>query len=863
MAPRNREEEILATVWAEALRLPRVGVHDNFFELGGDSILSVQIVARARQAGLRFTMRQIFEHPTVAGLARHAAAADTVNVADIAAAVPAEQGPVVGEVPLTPIQRWFFAQGFADPHHFNQAILLESPEPLVPAALERAMAAIVAHHDALRLRFDLQPPPIPAGDWRQENAPAESVAPRTPFHQIDLSSLPAPRFRAAFERATAALQASFDLSAGPLTRLALFHAGAGQARLLWIAHHLVVDGVSWRVLLEDLELGYRQAVRGLCPTFPPKTTSFQEWARRLAGHAGAEELTGELEYWRKIARTPVPRLPVDFPSGGSEAAGLVGDEATVSFELSAEETTDLLQTLPSVYHNRIDDALLSALARALAGWTGSPRLRVDLEGHGREPLFDDLDVSRTVGWFTSLYPVVLEKGDARPGDALVSARERLRAVPGRGIGYGLLRYLGNAGTGEAARLLEAAPAAEILFNYLGQVGPLGPVDANFQGSSFFRGSNASAGPSRSPRAHRTHALEIVGLVAAGRLRITLTYGARTHRRETAERLAAAYAEALRQLIQEGRDREKVSPPAPRREEEEEGTPWSPLVPIQPLGTRSPLFCVHPLGGEILCYYPLARQLGTDQPVYGLRARPLDGQTEAPRFTIEETAAEYVEAVRSLKPAGPYLLAGYSFGGVVAFEMARQLRAAGETVALLALLDQPVSPGNEAADVDTAGVIAEILSHRARGAGRTLDLDAEALRGLPLEDQLARGLEILESLEALSPGFDLPLLRGLVLGYSSRATAVERYRAAPYPGRITLLRASHIDPVALREVAPERRRIFEDPTLGWGAVATEGIEVHTVPGTHQTTIEAPQVETLAEVLGECLARAEREVGLVPR
>ncbi|HEX4959260.1 MAG TPA: amino acid adenylation domain-containing protein [Thermoanaerobaculia bacterium] len=533
VAPRTREEEILAAVWAQVLRLPRVGVNDNFFELGGDSILSVQIVARARQAGLGFTVRQIFEHQTVAGLALYVTAMDPAGPSSDG------QGPVTGEVPLTPIQRWFFAQGFADPHHFNHALLLEPREPLVPTALEKAMAAVVEHHDALRMRFDFR-----TDGWRQENAPAE---PATPFHQIDLSGLPAPRRDEAFEQAAADLQAGFDLAAGPLTRLCLF---AGQpARLLWVTHHLVVDGVSWRVLLEDLEGAYRQAVQGLRPILPPKTTSFQEWARRLTAHAGSDELARELDYWRETARAPVPRLPVDFVSGSD----LVGDEAMVSFELTTEETSDLLQTLPSVYHNRIDDALLSSLARALAGWTGSPRLRVDLEGHGREPLSgdtgDDLDVSRTVGWFTSQYPVVLEAGDASPGEALVSAKERLRAIPGRGIGYGLLRYLGGA---------EAAPAAtpaDISFNYLGQ------ADAASGERSLFRASPAAAGPSRSPRGHRTHPLEIVGLVTDGRLRITLTYGSRAYAQETAERLAAGYAGALRQLIRQSRESEEVFTPS--------------------------------------------------------------------------------------------------------------------------------------------------------------------------------------------------------------------------------------------------------------------------------------------------------------
>ena len=305
------------------------------------------------------------------------------------------------------------------------------------------------------------------------------------------------------------------------------------------------------MLVEDLETAYRQAARGLSVSLPPKTTSFQEWARRLtrhAGHAGSEALARELDHWRETAQVSVPRLPVDFPSSGGD---LTGDEDAVSFDLSAEETRDLLQTVPSTYHSRIDDALLSALVRALSGWTGSPRLRIDLEGHGREPLsgdigdVDDLDVSRTVGWFTSLYPVVLEAGDADPGDALVSVKERLRAVPGRGIGYGLLRYLGGAG-----EALGAAPPAEILFNYLGQAGTASGE------SSLFLASVTGTGPNRSLRGRRTHALSITGLVTDGRLRITWTYGSRTHRRETAERLAAAYAGALRELIQHSRESEE-------------------------------------------------------------------------------------------------------------------------------------------------------------------------------------------------------------------------------------------------------------------------------------------------------------------
>jgi amino acid adenylation domain-containing protein len=294
----------------------------------------------------------------------------------------------------------------------------------------------------------------------------------------------------------------------------------------------------------------------------------------------------------------------------------------------------------------------------------------------------------------------------------------------------------------------------------------------------------------------------------------------------------------------------------RRLDAEGGLPWSPLVPIQPLGERTPLFCIHPGGGEILCYYNLARRLGTDQPFYGLQARPVEGH-EPPRTTIEEMAAEYLDAVRSRQPRGPYLLAGYSLGGVVAFEMARQLTQAGEEVELLALLDTALPPGDATAEIDTATMIAIILRQRAREQGKPLELDEDALRALPVDGQLAQALEVLRGLEALAAEIDLPVLRSLVLGYCSRETALERYRASIWPGRITLLRARDIDPASPRDIHPQRRQILDDPTLGWATVAAGGVEVHTVPGYHHTIIQGPDLETLAETLRTCIAGPARQ------
>ncbi len=514
VAPRNEREAALAAVWREVLRLDRVGVNDNFFALGGDSILSIQVIARAARAGIRLTPRQVFQHQTVAGLAA---------VADTDAAVRAEQGEVTGEAPLTPVQRWFFEQALPEPHHWNQSVLLEVVRPLDPTALEGALGTLLRHHDALRLRF------APEGDgWRQEVAPWDAAV---PLEVADLSAWPDEAVPGEIERAGAAAQAGLDLAAGPLLRAVYFDLGADRTgRLLLTVHHLAVDGVSWRILLEDLE----RACAG--EMLPPKTTSFRDWALRLAEHARAPEVEAELPYWLALADAPAAPLPVDLPGGTNTE----GRARTVTVVLPESETRALLQDVPAAYRTQVNDVLLAALARTLAGWTGEPSVLVDLEGHGREARFGDVDLSRTVGWFTSIFPVRLEADTAAaPGELLKSTKERLRAVPAKGSGFGLLRYLAGD---EARARLAALPAPQVAFNYLGRFDAAGETDARF------RAAEEPAGPARAPSAPRRHLLEVNAGVADGCLRASWSYSESVHRAETVERLAEAWLDALRELV---------------------------------------------------------------------------------------------------------------------------------------------------------------------------------------------------------------------------------------------------------------------------------------------------------------------------
>jgi amino acid adenylation domain-containing protein/non-ribosomal peptide synthase protein (TIGR01720 family) len=520
-------ERELVRIWAEVLKLERLGTHSNFFELGGDSILSIQVVARARRAGLELSPKQIFEHPTIAELA---AIVGTVS------GEQAEQGAVTGEVPLLPVQQWFFEQQQPDAHHWNMALLLEACEGLKASLVEKALGRVLEHHDALRLRFSMTPE-----GWRQSVA---SPGGPTPFQVIDLSQATAAEKTVAFEKASAEAQASLNLTDGPIIRAVMFDMPGGEhARLLIIIHHLAVDAFSWSVLLEDFEAAYQQFEAGAPARLPRKTSSIKQWAERL--YKSRQSLKQESSYWLALAEGDVPRIPVDC----SNQPNLEGSARTVTVSLAVEQTRALLYDAPRAYRTQINDVLLTALAQAFARWTGQSSILVELEGHGREE-FEGIDLSRTVGWLTSAYPVKLTLGGSfDSGGALRSVKEQLRDVPARGIGYGVLRY----GNDEVAARLRRAFQPEVIFNYLGQ------LDSAFSGLSLLKPKRHRVGQTRSGRAKRSHLLEIDCGVVAGRLEVEWTYNEEMHRRNTIEDLAYSFVDALDSIIRHCQSREPGGP----------------------------------------------------------------------------------------------------------------------------------------------------------------------------------------------------------------------------------------------------------------------------------------------------------------
>ncbi|MBB4635033.1 non-ribosomal peptide synthetase [Longimicrobium terrae] len=517
VAPATAIEHTLAEVWGEVLRRERVGVRQNFFELGGDSILSIQVVARARRAGVEITPRQMFEYQTIAELASVAVRAETTVVA-------AHLRPD-GRVPLTPVQQWFLEQEQPAPGHHNQSMLLRVDDALRADTLRAALDAVLEHHDALRLRFRRT-----AEGWEQAHAAHAGIS----LERVDLSALPAADRDRAQDEAAQTRQAALDLEHGPLGRAVLIDRGEEGRVLLLILHHLVVDGVSWRILREDLERACARLEAGEAVDLPPRGTSFRDWSHALRAYAQGGELAAEAEFWRAQGADGVAPVPGD-------GAGEPGVH-TLVIHLEEEETAALLREVPAAYRTQINDVLLCALADAVQAWTGSPRLRIALEGHGREEeIGAGIDLTRTVGWFTSIYPLVLDLAGADgPGARLMSVKEQLRAVPRRGIGYSVLRAFAPDPAMRAE--LRAQPEPGIAFNYLGQ------FDHGLALAERFRFEDGPRGRDQAEANRRPFAIEVNGAIDGGCLRLAWTYDGATHSPDTIARVADGYLRALRGLI---------------------------------------------------------------------------------------------------------------------------------------------------------------------------------------------------------------------------------------------------------------------------------------------------------------------------
>ncbi|HEY8371301.1 MAG TPA: amino acid adenylation domain-containing protein [Pseudonocardiaceae bacterium] len=500
VAPRTPREAQLRDLWAEVLGVPRqqLGIRDDLLRLGVDSIAAIRLVSRLRkQLGVAVGVGDVFAHRTIERF--HDEVLRTAESTE-AVSVRTEQGTLAGDVPLLPIQSWFFAQNFPRAHHWNQAFLIHTPH-LDPERLRESLRAVVAQHDALRLRYHLD-----GGDVRQYYDP-DAECP--PLRVLDVRDLPAaegtPEFGRELDRILTEWQSGFDLRHGPVLAAGYLHGYAdGSSRVFLAAHHLVVDTVSWRVLAEDLRRAYEGESLG------EKGTSYRQWGEFLAEYA--QQRTEERSYWDTVS-VPEPDVLLDPVRAPYET----------ELEFDEDLTRQLLHECQRMFRTRANEFLLAAFAHALTALTGRPEHGVVLEGHGREDLADGIDVTRTVGWFTTLFPCRLVTADD-PVETLKATKENLRAIPANGLGYGLL-------VGHDRSL------PRVCFNYLGQ------VDGG--DGDHWRITGERGGQAMHPDNVLPYTVNLAGMVVGGRLQFRLT--SRLTPDDT-ERLARAFEASLTDLV---------------------------------------------------------------------------------------------------------------------------------------------------------------------------------------------------------------------------------------------------------------------------------------------------------------------------
>ncbi|MBE1160651.1 non-ribosomal peptide synthetase [Dyella acidiphila] len=690
-APRNEREQLVATWFQHVLGLDAVGIDDSFFDLGGDSIRSIELISHLRKAGLRVTPRDIFRAPSVAALAELA-------VPITPAAAPAASASRSDSMQLTPIMQWFFALGDTDRYH--QSMIVRTPARATRQSLLAALQAVLDQHDALRMRCSM-----PAGERRLELLPPGAIDVTACWSEQPLAAFGQEHVQAQLTVLAEAAERRLDLKQGKLLQAAWLDGGEQSGYLLLIVHHLAIDAVSWRSLIPDLAAAYRMVVQQQRVQLPAVETSLAQWSQRLAAHAGSAALQAELPLWEAQLRTLDPLL-------GRRALDpqrdRLGTQCTLSLSLPASATAPLLHELPTRLGITLHELLLGSFALALAAWRAGrgkstrSAVRIDVEGHGREALFNDVDLSRTVGWFTSLYPVridprVLGAADAYRKDVPLATvagdiAAQLRQLPNNGIGFGILRYLSSEGQ---ARLGGFAPS-QVAFNYLGRYRQ---QHGDWQAAEI---DVALHGDAQRPLSHAiTLNTAIVEAPAGAQLQANWSWAGELFDEHELHTLAQRWFGELDALAKAAPRDDFITSLASIESavdalceqadalaslgDELANDLFPPVLPIRASGNRPPLFCVPPLAGIGMSYSRLRDALPADYPIYAFNAPSLSRAGHPPQ-TLDALVEEYLREMSEIDPHGPYNILGWSFGGYVAHRMTQLLEARGKTVAHLILLD---------------------------------------------------------------------------------------------------------------------------------------------------------------------------------
>ncbi len=515
-APRTADEKILADIWCKVLGLKKVGIYDNFFELGGDSILSIQMIAKAKMAGWKIAPAQFFLHQTISELAKVIFLLDNESYR--------KEEPVIGPTPLLPNQRFLLEQYTLEPQCMNTYMLLEVKQKLDISLWNIIFNQILLHHDALRSRFNQD-----KMGWKQTIAPPDQ---QLPFLYFNFSETSKQEQITLMVHEAERLQRSLNLSEGPIMQVAYFDMGSKRLdRLLIIIHHLVFDGVSWNILLEDIEIAIRQLQNGERIKLPSKTSSIKQWGERLIEHYKSDVLNKEQMFWTNKKWEKSTPLPVDYPDGKKE--NTVGTEETTIISIDAKKTNKLLENC-KLHNIKIIEVLLANLAITLSKWTRSSAVLINLMTHGRAQLFDELDLTRTIGDFAFSYPILIENNNTKSlHDEIIVIRNIIASIPNSGLGYTLSRYC-EPNSALATRL-KSFPQPEVFFNYIGRY--------NFE-TAMFAKTFEPIYNAVSPDQYRIHLLDFNISIIEGKLQLEVIYSKMVHKKSTIDYLAKEFVHSL-------------------------------------------------------------------------------------------------------------------------------------------------------------------------------------------------------------------------------------------------------------------------------------------------------------------------------
>ncbi len=664
VAPRSELEIQLVHIWQTLLGIKKIGVYDNFFEIGGDSILTLQFVNAARRLSIEIHPRDVFIHQNIDSLTKFV----NQRAEEI---IDAEQGILSGSCGLLPIQQWYLnSVEMVNVSHFNQAVLLCVNKIISVDHLNRVWQVIFSHHDALRFKIRQHP----GSNWEQTYNSDVSFAVIEETVDKDVSD-----FNQYISDKANYYQRSLDIFKGDIIRVILFKTPdfESENRLLVIVHHLAVDGVSWRVIAENLDYLLSCIQKNENVSLGKKGSSYRQWHLSLSNYGRQPALLAQGDYWKNVIES---YSPLNIGNNNKSDVRLK-DMHTTAMLLSPELTNLLLHEVSKKYQTEINDVLLSALANAVSEWGKIDHVTVGLEGHGRVEIDEKINLSNTVGWFTTIYPLVLTTNKTSDwGNMLVSVKNQLRQIPDKGIGYGVLKYMNKD-----ARFT-TPEKWNVIFNYLGQ------LDNVVKGGSWISPAKESTGVTVNEDHIINEELSVNCFIKNGQLITNLSFNSNNFSLEQVKELLNIYNIRLQALIEHctklavNADAFKHIHNTALQNGRQSVSGNKYLVPIKSTGTKIPLYIVAGGGGTANKFMRFARMMDKDQPVYAIQP-PIDvNDLKTFPDTIEGIASKFISEIFALNPDGPYALAGHCTGGKIALEMAKQLQQSGKKVHLLAMFD---------------------------------------------------------------------------------------------------------------------------------------------------------------------------------